>query len=373
MSGAIQAFTMPKWGLTMEKGTLTAWLRAVGDRVEPGMEICEVETEKIANAVESPVGGILRRIVAAEGEVLPVGALLAIIADETATDEEVDAVVMKFQASYVPPAAGESEAVGPRPETIEVAGRRVRHLIQRGAGEAVVLVHGFGGNLENWLLNHGALAAAGWTVAALDLPGHGESSKPVDSGSLEELSAAVLDYMDAVEIERAHLVGHSMGAAICLAIALRAPERVRSLTLIGPAGLGQDIDQGYVREFIAARDRRQLKPVLQMLFADESLVTRQLVEDTLKYKRLEGVAEALSAIAGAGLAAARPGAGLRDAVGRVPTLVIWGSKDAVITPPDPAAFTSDDAELHVLQGYGHMVQVEAAAEVNRLIEGLIRR
>lgn len=361
---------MPKWGLTMEKGTLTVWHKQVGDKVASGDEVCDVETEKIANGVESPVSGVLRRKVASEGDVLPIGALLGIIADATVAEADIDAAVTKFQAEYVPPEASEGTEAD-QPQLIEVAGRRVRHLIHRGEGDAVVLVHGFGSNLENWLLNHAALCEGGHTVAALDLPGHGESAKDVRSGSLEELSSAVLAYMDAMEITQAHLVGHSLGGAVCLALVRRAPERVRSLTLLAPAGLGQKADGSYIRGFVEAASSKQLRPVMQKLFADPELVTRQLVNDTLKYKRLEGVQQALLTIAGAGI---RESFGLQivsEIASRIPLSVIWGQQDAVITAPEPQAFGDAGIELHLLPGVGHMLMVEAADEVNRLIRAQI--
>ena len=128
------------------------------------------------------------------------------------------------------------------PQFIDVAGRRLRHRITGEGGDAVVMLHGFGGSLDTWSANQDPLAAEGWTVASLDLPGHGESSLDVGSGSLDELAAVVLDYLDAVGIRRAHFVGHSMGAALSLVIADGMPSRVQSLVLIGPAGIGQKIN-----------------------------------------------------------------------------------------------------------------------------------
>lgn len=366
MSAQIHAFTMPKWGLTMEKGTLTAWNKQVGDAIKSGEEVCDVETEKIANGVEAPVGGVLRRQVASVGDELPIGALLGIIADASVPDADIDAAVDRFKAEFVPPETEEGSQTD-RPELMQVAGHRVRHLIHRGDGDAVVLVHGFGGNLENWLLNHGALCEGGRTVAALDLPGHGESAKNVKSGSLEDLSGAVLEYMDAAGIEGAHLIGHSMGAAVCLAVARRASERVRSLTLLAPAGVGQAVDQDFIRGFSTAGSRKELKPILQKLFANPDLVTRQLVDDTLKYKRLEGVAEALQTLA---YGAITESVGLKtvaELTGKLPVSVIWGAKDAVIAAPEPQAYQDAGIELHLLPNVGHMAMVEAADEVNRLI------
>jgi pyruvate dehydrogenase E2 component (dihydrolipoamide acetyltransferase) len=259
----------------------------------------------------------------------------------------------------------------PPPEYSDIRGHRVRHVIRRGTGDAVVLVHGFGSNLDTWALNWGALATRDRTVAALDLPAHGESSRQLDSGSLEELTSIVLAYMDTMGIASAHMVGHSMGAAICLLLADQAAPRVKSLTLLAPAGLGQTINRDFIMGFIAAGNREQVLPLLHLLFANEGFVTPQLVEDTLRYKRLEAVNEALARIAGSRFRGTSSGGQLRDVVGRVPTLIIWGAQDAIMPPPDPAAFAGDNVQFRVLPGFGHMVQVEAAAEVNRLIDAFL--
>lgn len=262
---------------------------------------------------------------------------------------------------------------GPLPEFISVGGRRLRHLITRGLSDAVVLVHGFGGSLENWSGNYAALAATGRTIAALDLPGHGESSIDVGSGSLEELATAVLGYIDAIGLDRAHLVGHSMGAAICLVLADRVPRRIRSLALVGPAGIGQKINADFIRSFITASNREQLAPLLGMLFADASHVTPQLLERMLRHKQRAGASDALARIAGSRYSGTPSGGSLRDVAGRVPTLVVWGAEDAVIPPPEAGDFAALGVALHVLPGRGHMVQIEAAAEVNRLIAAFLER
>ena len=260
----------------------------------------------------------------------------------------------------------------PQPEFVAVGGRSLRHCITRGVGDAVVFVHGFGGSLESWEKNYAALAAAGRTVAALDLPGHGESSTDVGSGSLDELATAVLGYLDALGINRAHLVGHSMGAAVCLVLADRVPQRVRSLTLIGPAGIGQKINADFIRGFIGARSRVEIEPLMRLLYSDPRHVTEQLLQQAIEYKRREGVMEALTTIASSRYAGTPAGRQLRDVAGSVPTLVVWGADDAVIPPPEPRVLDREGVELHVLPGRGHMVQVEAADEVNRLIEDFVQ-
>ncbi|MBT5414897.1 MAG: hypothetical protein HOH66_12615 [Rhodospirillaceae bacterium] len=93
----IKAVTMPKIGLTMEEGTIAAWQVAEGDTVAPGQHIVDVEIEKSTNEVEARAAGVLRRQVAEEGEVLPVGGLMAVIAPADAGDVEIDAFIRNFK------------------------------------------------------------------------------------------------------------------------------------------------------------------------------------------------------------------------------------------------------------------------------------
>jgi pyruvate dehydrogenase E2 component (dihydrolipoamide acetyltransferase) len=347
---SIEKLGMPKWGLSMTEGRLLGWLVEEGAEVTVGQELAEVETEKITGAVESTAEGVLRRQVGRVGEIIPVGGLLGVIADPADSDADIDAFVAEFQASFVPEA---EEAAGAEPE---MAG--ALRFLRQGEGDPVVLLHGFGGDLNNWLFTTPALTAD-HTVYALDLPGHGGSAKDVGAGDVAALAGAVERFLESQSLERVHLVGHSLGGLVAAALAARG--HARTLTLIAPAGFGSAVNRDYVDGFIAAESRRELKPVLQLLFADESLVTRQLVDDVLKYKRIDGVTEALRTIAGAAL-------GESGALPDVPTLIVWGGADRVVPPTEPAG-----AEVHLIEGAGHSPHMEAAGDVNRLLEGFLAK
>ena len=101
-------------------------------------------------------------------------------------------------------------------------------------------------------------------------------------------------HADAKAIRKAHLVGHSLGGAIALARADH-PDRIASVTVICSAGLGPEIDMVYIDGFMAAK-RRQLQPVLEMLVADPEMVSHEMIEDVLKFKRLDGVETALNQV-----------------------------------------------------------------------------
>jgi pyruvate dehydrogenase E2 component (dihydrolipoamide acetyltransferase) len=98
MSGKdIRALTMPKFGLTMTEGKVAKWSASVGDSLSKGDEVADIETDKITNALEAPVAGLLRRQVADEGTTLPVGALIGVIADGDVSDDKIDAFVSGFE------------------------------------------------------------------------------------------------------------------------------------------------------------------------------------------------------------------------------------------------------------------------------------
>ena len=367
----ILTIVMPKWGLAMQEGMLAAWHVAEGQEVTKGQEIADIETSKIANAFESPVGGTLRRRLVDVGDTVPVGALLAVVADAAVADAAIEAFVSDFQAHFD---AGETEvAAGPEPAFAEAGGKRIRYLRQgEGEGPPVLFIHGYGGDLNNWLFNQPALAER-HTTYALDLPGHGGSTKEVGEGDVATMAQAVLDLMAAEGIGRAHLVGHSMGGAVALSLALDAPDKVASATLVCPAGLGAEIGMAYIDGFIAASRGKKLEPVLQMLVANPDLVTREMIEDILKYKRLDGVDAALKQMRAGMFPGGRQGLVLRERLAAgtsVPIQVIWGRQDQVVPPAHgeglPAA-----VKVSLLEGAGHLAHMEKAHEVNALIEELV--
>jgi pyruvate dehydrogenase E2 component (dihydrolipoamide acetyltransferase) len=361
-SNRIVPIVMPKWGLSMKEGKVTSWLSDDGTVINVGDAILEVETDKIAGVVEASEPGVLRRRVGAADTVYPVKALLGVLADAAVPDSEIDA----FVASYVTPPAEESDdEQASKYEFADTASGRLRYA-RRGSGdESVIFLHGFGGDLDNWLFNIDALGED-FSVYALDLPGHGQSTKKMDDPGLPALTRAVAAFMDDRGIANAHLVGHSMGGAVAMQLAGERPGNVKSLTLICSAGLGPEIGS-YVAEFVAARGRKDLKPVLETLFSDPALVSRQLVDDVLKYKRLDGVEALLAELESALFGGRKQKNELtgRPAGSLPPSLVIWGREDRVI--PVAHAERLPGAAVHVIEGAGHMVFMEKASKVNALI------
>jgi pyruvate dehydrogenase E2 component (dihydrolipoamide acetyltransferase) len=364
MTGAIHAIAMPKWGMAMDEGTVTGWLVHEGAPVAPGQEIVEVESTKAASALEAQEAGLLRRQVAAVGAVVPVGGLVGVIAGADVPDAEIDA----FIARQAQQASETGAQAAPQPRRVQ-AGARSLNILEAGAGDPpILLIHGFGGNLESWSDLQGRLAEDR-RVVAFDLPGHGDSDATGEDWSVSSLAASARDLMDALGIEQAHLVAHSLGGAVAIALAEAAPGRVASLTLIGSAGLGPDIDGAYIEGFLAAKRRKDLKPVIARLFSDERLVTEPLLERLIRMKRIDGVEPALRRIAATAFPGGRQALDLRSAVSALPMPIrlIWGDADAII----PAAHAESVGRSTILPGAGHMAHVERPAEVAALVRGLV--
>ena len=187
------------------------------------------------------------------------------------------------------------------------------------------------------------------------------------------MAAAVAAWMAALKIDRAHLVGMSMGGGVALQLTASHPDKVVSLSLICPVGLGPDISIEYLNGFVETSRGKKLEPFLQMLVANPALVTRDMIEDVLKYKRIDGVDAALKKMRDVQFPGGKQAANLRDVFGKVkvPIQVIFGSQDRII-PAKHAEGLPGNVKVHLFPNAGHMPHMEAASDVNRLIAELAK-
>ena len=362
---------MPKWGLSMQEGAIVDWWKQEGDAVTDGEDLVDIETSKISNVCESPSAGVLRRIIGQPGETLPVGALIAVLAEPDVSDADIDAFIDDFNANFTPE-VGDAEAEAALAISMVEGGGRSIRVGRAGPSEGapVVLIHGYSGDLNNWLFNVEALAEKA-PVISVDMPGHGGSSKDVGDGGLATLAGAIGGALGTLGVSSAHLVGHSLGGAVAARLAADQPGLALSLTLICPAYLpGTTLSEDFVSGMVEAQRAKDIKLLLEMLFADPSVVSKDMIEDIVKFKRTDGVEEALSAIRDRMVAGDDAKALIADLDKLPSTLVIASRTDRIVGAPDEGALPSN-VRVVWIEKAGHMPHLEQATAVNALILGAI--
>lgn len=251
-------------------------------------------------------------------------------------------------------------------------GDQLVHIEQAGAGEPVVLLHGFGASTYAWRKVMPGLAAR-FRVIAIDLNGFGYTQRPKDfeSYTREGQADLVLRVMDALGIDKAHLAGHSYGGGITIWLASRHPERVRSMVLVDSSAPTYANDRRNrllgLRPIASLALRALLRPdsVRKSLLSsvyDDSLVTPELVREYYDRLRIEGV---LDAYVGLTAPVRKPPEPVRLEAIDVPALVVWGSNDQLISvhAGSRAAQQFPNGELVVLERTGHIPMEERPEEL----------
>lgn len=242
-----------------------------------------------------------------------------------------------------------------------------------GTGQDLVLIHGFGSDRLSWAGTSPALMEVA-QVHSLDLPGHGDSlAADAGDGSARALAQAVAAAIDAHGLGKVHLVGHSLGGSIAMLLALDQPERVRSLSLLAPAGLGRGIDHDFLARFPELSTKEEAEALLQKLVSKPLLINRFTIARVLDQLARPGAREALRSIArGVEVHEEQLGEGaVRIAATAIPRLTIFGATDT-INPPDGAALARFGGRSVVLPEAGHLPHVEAARQVNAELASFIK-
>ncbi|PXY28095.1 4,5:9,10-diseco-3-hydroxy-5,9,17-trioxoandrosta-1(10),2-diene-4-oate hydrolase [Prauserella muralis] len=247
--------------------------------------------------------------------------------------------------------------------------------------ETVILLHGGGPGASAWSNFSRNIAVFGksFRTLAVDQPGFGRSDKPTDHPQYFTHSAnAIVGLMDALGIEKAHLVGNSLGGGAAVRLALDHPSRAGRLVLMGPGGLSVNVfapdpTEGVknLARFGGAPSRERLEAFLRIMVHDQSLITDELIDERFA---AASTPEALAAMAAMGASFSRPedyeqGMLWREAHRlRQRVLLVWGREDRV-NPLDGALLalkTIPRAQLHVFGRCGHWAQLEKFDEFNRI-------
>lgn len=273
----------------------------------------------------------------------------------------------------------ERSSAGLEADTVMVDDLKIAYLRNHQAvdGDTIVMIHGFGANKDNWTRLAGHLTDD-FNVYAIDLPGHGESSKPLDIGyRLEDQAGYVARIMKTLSVENAHIMGNSMGGAITALYAASYPERVKSAVLFDPAGileyeselvdLVMDGDNPLIpkqpgdfeRLMDFALEKKPFVPWPIMGVMEERAIANRDVNEVI-----------FAAIRDAGFES-----DFRNAITRIqaPVLIIWGKEDRVINYRNGEVFAAaiPDARLELMEGIGHAPMVEAPEESAELFRAFL--
>lgn len=415
------AVIMPKVDMDMASGKVMDWYVKEGGWVEKGAPIFEIETDKAAMEVEAEASGFLHFRVS-EGEDIPIGApvgwlfdkgeAVAAPADVKAPEppEEEEQSAGDAPTPEVTPLATASESLRATPNSRRIAhengidlatvpGSGPRGRVQAddvaallevpapapampatfdaetgplavtrsegGTGDPVLLLHGFASDSMSWRPLEATLAHK--PLIRVDLPGHGKSPKR-RVPDFAALVSMIRETFDSLALDRAHLVGHSLGGALALALADTRPAKVASLTLIAPAGLGPELNADILMGIAKSTRVESLSPWLKQLVHDERLITDSYARLAMAGRQDPTLRAAQHAYAEAVFPDGVQAFDLRAALGRVTatTKIVWGRQDQVI-PWRHALHAQGSMALHLFDRVGHMPQLEAPEAVGKLI------
>ena len=418
---------MPRVDMDMTEGKIAFWYVKNGDAITKGQVIFEIETDKATMEVDAPVAGTIDGIQGTVGESILVGTNLGWIlaegeslamqkpdAAEVTTKEEpishsvvTEAAPVAVTEESVSKVAADQSSLRATPlarslayakgvDLLSIPGSgpngRVQgadvilatattggkgkvfdlHLnwIVKSEGVPLVLLHGFGTDQGGW--RNLALLVKGVPIIGIDLPNHGKSKlSPVST--LEDVAAAVVARLDQEGVKEFHLLGHSMGGATAMAMISMVTNRLKSLTLLAPAGLGAEINGGFLDGLCRASSEASLKPWLAELFHDKSLLTSSFVATAYKQlespQKREGLRAMANALVPDGTQATSKRAALENL--NIPTKVIWGTDDRIIPIKHTNGLPSR-VGLHVLKNVGHLSYIEASDVVASLLMEQVR-
>jgi len=240
-----------------------------------------------------------------------------------------------------------------------------------GHGEPIVFIHGFGADSQTFAGNIANLES-NFALYGIDLPGHGQAWASAPATSVEAMADDVRSVLEQESIGAAHLVGHSLGAA--LALLLTQSVSVKSLTLIAPMGLGEGVSEQFTAGFIQLSDKQSVLQHLQLLVNDPRMISPQIAPMVLAQLSRRGVKASLSQIGK--FITHETNASLYNAINAASAqpdlkkLVFWGKQDR-INPHKPADRERFNADWHELSSCGHLPHIEHRIRFDRTLRTML--
>lgn len=257
----------------------------------------------------------------------------------------------------------------PQDKSVTVFGAKIRYLEMGDAAKpTVILLHGLGGNAENWQFNIAALAA-NYHVVAPDQIGFGKSDKPLLKYRVGTFVDFLDKFMSELKIEKASLVGNSMGGWAAGLMAIKYPSRVEKIILADAAGIipaNVDVDKIYQ---LNNSTRDEIRANLKLIFANPMLQNNEALVDqffTLRVTANDGytINSIIESIK-------RKEDFLNERLGEIkkPTLIIWGKQDGLLPVADATTFNKGiaNSELVIFDNCGHVPQFEKATDFNAAV------
>lgn len=259
--------------------------------------------------------------------------------------------------------------------TIEVNGIATNYH-EAGSGDPVLLLHGSGPGVSAWANWQHTIPvlAEHHRVLALDMVGFGSTERPADIRySTKTWFDHVLGFLDAMKIERTSVVGNSLGGFLALAMAIKHPERLNRMVLLGTPSPGMKPTEGLAAMRTYEPSYEAMEDLLIKYFAvDPSIITPELVQLRHEASVAQGAFETYRKMEiNPKTGASELGIEVGD-YARIPTptLVVHGREDRVI--PVEAGIelmtTLPNADLHVFSRCGHWTQVERASEFSAVVD-----
>lgn len=240
------------------------------------------------------------------------------------------------------------------------------HYREAGEGPVVILLHGLGGDGSRWTATMNVLAKD-FRVIALDQIGFGASDKPLvnyDHGLLGEF---LVEFMKAIGVDKASILGHSMGAFVGMDAAVNHPEMVDRLILLDGGGMENAPRSAHLVQIQNGTTLAQTREYFELMFYDKSRVTDQMVRDN--YVRRLNASYTISRMQEAraknlALLTEEQARGIR-----APTLIIWGKQDELLDPSMAGELDRviPDARVELLDKCGHIPQVEQPERFHQLV------
>ncbi len=416
------AILVPQVGQDLTEAKVVALNVKLGDKVAKGDIVAEVESEKATFEVEAFVSGIVISLPFAVGDLAPVLEPLMHLGE---AGESVGGAAKAPVPVEAPPAVAPADAapVG-TPAAANISGRssplarRVAaqnglqldrisgtgprgavvmrdvtsalqaqtavsaapavlrtgsglQSLQAGTGTPLVFLHGFGAELAAWRPLVARIAVPN-PMLGVDLAGHGAAPARAVAG-FDALVDDMAQRLSDAGITSAHLVGHSLGAAVAAALADRGDLDIRSLTLIAPAGLGPWVNGDFITGFVAAKTEAALRVWMQNLVHAPDRLGDAMVRAAFAARTTAASPGALDALARTLFEGNTQLFSIQPAVARLTCTcrMIFGAQDAIFKPSDADGLPGMIG-VHRLAGVGHLPQVEAGALVGRLIAETVR-